>query len=525
MKRKLREFTSVLKIIFGISITFMFHPNINFAEEFHFLTSVTGDNIGDEFYKIALGSGDVNGDGYQDVLIGAPDGIGGGYAKLFFGSAEFDTTDYLLFHCETDPYDFGYSCAIVGDVNGDGYDDILISDPRFDEGIHLECDGRAYLYFGGEDMDAIPDLTFFGENCWSWFGLNVSPAGDVNSDGYDDWLIGTPYDGIISPLGHICLYFGGEEPDSICDLYFEGGIAEQLQFNTPCLGDINGDEYDDLLFFGIRGLRIHLGASNPDTIPDLAWSGPLSHPIGGIGDVNNDGYNDWCVGVGGYPGFNFGFWLFFGWESPDTIPDLLFEPEPPCTSFYQDAVGGDIDGDGIDDIVIGGFINGYYDNGQVLGYLGGTDIDNHYDYFFDSGIPNECLGIAVGLTDINGDSIFEVLAGGVGEGRGRVWFLTTQEVYVAPSTKRPVFDFALHTPYPNPFNPVTNLRFDLPVAGEVSLVIYDVQGRVIAILIDGFQPAGIYQRTFDASDLSSGVYFARLQAEGFSQTRKLLFIK
>ena len=104
------------------------------------------------------------------------------------------------------------------------------------------------------------------------------------------------------------------------------------------------------------------------------------------------------------------------------------------------------------------------------------------------------------------------------------WQLFGWDGEAAPTISTPT-EFALHAAYPNPFNPETQLTFSLPDAGEVSLVIYDVQGRAVAILIDGFQPAGIYQRTFDASELSSGVYFACLKAEGFSQTRKLLLIK
>ena len=85
--------------------------------------------------------------------------------------------------------------------------------------------------------------------------------------------------------------------------------------------------------------------------------------------------------------------------------------------------------------------------------------------------------------------------------------------------------YTLHNPNPNPFNPETNLTFSLPEAGEVSLIIYDIQGREVVRLIDGFHPAGVYEATFNGSMLSSGVYFARLQADGFSQTRKLLLIK
>ena len=85
--------------------------------------------------------------------------------------------------------------------------------------------------------------------------------------------------------------------------------------------------------------------------------------------------------------------------------------------------------------------------------------------------------------------------------------------------------FALHGAYPNPFNAVTNLTFDLPEAGKVSLVVYDVMGREVARLIDGWTPAGVYQMIFDASGLSSGIYFARLVAGDFHQTRKLLLLK
>ena len=85
--------------------------------------------------------------------------------------------------------------------------------------------------------------------------------------------------------------------------------------------------------------------------------------------------------------------------------------------------------------------------------------------------------------------------------------------------------FALHAAYPNPFNPETSLTFDLPEAGHASLVIYDINGREIVRLADGWRAAGTYQITFDASGLSSGVYFARLQMGDSMNTQKLLLLK
>ena len=87
----------------------------------------------------------------------------------------------------------------------------------------------------------------------------------------------------------------------------------------------------------------------------------------------------------------------------------------------------------------------------------------------------------------------------------------------------PSFEFS--EPVPNPFNPATCLRFNLVEAGEISLVIYDLRGREIARLADGFHSAGKHQITFNASQLSSGVYFACLKMNGLSQTRKILLVK
>ena len=83
----------------------------------------------------------------------------------------------------------------------------------------------------------------------------------------------------------------------------------------------------------------------------------------------------------------------------------------------------------------------------------------------------------------------------------------------------------LHSAHPNPFNPTTALSYQLQAASYVELVVYDIQGREAARLVDGLQSAGIYEFTFNASELASGVYFARMTAGSFQQTQKLLLIK
>ncbi len=85
--------------------------------------------------------------------------------------------------------------------------------------------------------------------------------------------------------------------------------------------------------------------------------------------------------------------------------------------------------------------------------------------------------------------------------------------------------FLLEQNYPNPFNPNTSIKYQLPVEGIVRLTIYDVTGRVVALLVDEHQSAGLKTVQFDASNLSSGVYLYTLESGSFLQTRKMLLIK
>ena len=85
--------------------------------------------------------------------------------------------------------------------------------------------------------------------------------------------------------------------------------------------------------------------------------------------------------------------------------------------------------------------------------------------------------------------------------------------------------FSLHPPYPNPFNPETSLRFDLPKSGHVLLTIYNIMGEEIVNLVDETMEAGSYAETWDAEGIPSGIYFARLTTENASSIQKLLLLK
>ena len=87
-------------------------------------------------------------------------------------------------------------------------------------------------------------------------------------------------------------------------------------------------------------------------------------------------------------------------------------------------------------------------------------------------------------------------------------------------------DYRLYQNYPNPFNPITNVKFSILNAGNVKLVVYDVQGREVQTLVNETLKPGTYETTFDGSALNSGIYFYQLIADGIAvQTRKMILLK
>ncbi|MCB9057819.1 MAG: T9SS type A sorting domain-containing protein [Calditrichae bacterium] len=105
------------------------------------------------------------------------------------------------------------------------------------------------------------------------------------------------------------------------------------------------------------------------------------------------------------------------------------------------------------------------------------------------------------------------------------WFGFTPTAMEDIKSKYVPDEFALKQNYPNPFNPATVISYKLKVKSDIRLVVYDALGRLVNVLVKGSQPAGSYYINFDASGLASGVYYYRLQAGAFVQTRKMLLLR
>jgi hypothetical protein len=144
-----------------------------------------------------------------------------------------------------------------------------------------------------------------------------------------------------------------------------------------------------------------------------------------------------------------------------------------------------------------------------------------------TGSQNGVNGLGVFALAVVGNEVYVggafISAGGVSAIGVARWNSGTSRVeQLSPTAPK---TFLLEQNYPNPFNPSTTIRYQLPVASEVKLEVYDVLGKKIATLVNERQSAGSYQVVWNASGLSSGTYFYRLQAGTFTQTKKMILVK
>lgn len=378
-------------------------------------------NVGTFQYGYSVKSaGDVNGDGYDDIIIGEPlFASNKGKAFIYFGSVTINTAADVTLNGESANNYFGSSVSSAGDVNGDGYDDVIIGAYGYSSNT-----GRAYIFFGGSSMNSVADIIMTGESVNSNFGISVSDAGDVNNDGYSDVIAGAS--GYNSNTGRSYVFLGGTGMDNTADAIMNGtSINNYFGYSVSDAGNVNGDSYDDVIIgaYGASGNRgrayIFYGASTMDNISDVNIIGQLGAYAGrcvsGAGDVNNDGYSDVIISSD-FNSANIGTVnLYFGSAGMDNLPDVTFT-EGDISYYFGSSVcsAGDVNGDGYDDIAVGSK-DYYFGTGRIFIYFGGASVDAVADIIKTGESANSFLGNSVsGAGDFNGDGYSDIIAGSFG---------------------------------------------------------------------------------------------------------------
>ncbi|RKZ29726.1 hypothetical protein DRQ36_07770 [bacterium] len=469
------------------------------------------DSIPKTRFGHSIDFGDFDGDGIDDLAIGIPDWDSDtehtsndeGEVRIYFGSDPFVPMPGFVLHGPTKNKIFGYSLAFIGDINGDGAEELLVGAPEYITGGYADSTGYAYLFFGAGDT--LPDAVYKGEEAKSAFGACVCGTGDMTGDGIPDFAISAhrihwPDAG----FGKVYIYEGNPVPPDSPSVTYEDPAYKWIGRNMAAPGDVDGDGYNELLVncrsieWGAYGegngaVRLYFGGEPLSSSDYLELTAPFGCVggygigVGELGDINLDGYPDFAVGApNGIPG---------EWMTAGAI-----------------AVVGHTGGD------------------RAYVYYGGSPFDTYYDLELIPPKGHEMFGYdicAAGMTSFDGS--FDIVIGAPGNSMsgyetGKVYLMSSIYSPVTESHEKPT-KLALVS-YPNPFNSAVSLEF--ASSGEYRLDIFDIGGRRVAYFSDN--NPGLNRIIWNGNDihgrsLSSGVYTARLITSGTIIDRKLVLLK
>jgi hypothetical protein len=512
----------------------------------------SGDNqVGAQFGHSVACAGDVNNDGFDDVIVGSPmwDSVANndvGKAYVYRGTAtgvgavsSWDAVGEGQAYAQ-----FGLSVSTAGDVNNDGFDDVVVGAPFFDDNLNgYPSVGKAYVYAGsGAGLGAAHIWDDWGDDeSFANFGWSVSGGGDVNGDNFDEIIVGAPYaDGIGGDRGGAYLYRGsGAGPSATPDWSAYGNSnSDYLGYSVSFVGNLGGTPFDDVVIGAPYWLTPsgRLGAvqfrqGNGVTLSGVMWRQYGDHTnsfyggsVDGAGDVNGDGWNDIVVGApyqlenvrcpvlyGNPCSYNGRADVFIRTidhhissgnpELLQTTPTFIHYGDPNGYQYFGQSVStaGDVNGDGLDDIVVGApwwrSIGGWEpfstSEGRAYVYLGSpSDISLSSDWS-SVGMDQSQAWFGADLAsagDINDDGFDDVIVGSPGHDTVNI---DAGRIYVYPGSAA-----GLGAPWATSGDDVSSTYFGDAVDGDC-----DVNG-------DGFDDILVGAPGFDTPAANTGKAYA-----------------
>lgn len=395
-------------------------------------------------YGYSVGTaGDVNNDGFDDVIVGAPffsteDKMFRGRVYLYRGSPA-GLSDQSIWSPLGDQTGglFGYAVGSAGDVNGDGFSDVFVGAAFYDDGQTDE--GRVYVYYGSPSGPSLtPDWTAESDQASALFGSSVAGAGDVNHDGFDDLIVGAPlYDHDEMDEGRAFVYYGSPSGLSLTPDWTAEPNQDfaQFGFSVAAAGDVNGGPSPDAAvdvivgapqYFGIGAAFVYHGSRDglsqtPDwTVLSDQGGTQFGRSVSGAGDVNGDGFADVLVGAPSYDDGQTDEGAAFAYYGSPTglslTPNWSAEADQAFAAFGS-AVGraGKVNGDKYDDVLVGApsIDTSQTDAGAVFLYTGSaTGLSPAPRLVLPSNQQGSNLGVAVGTAgDVNRDGGADFIAG------------------------------------------------------------------------------------------------------------------
>lgn len=463
--------------------------------------------------------GDIDGDGFGEIVVTNHGLTSGGFIYAY----KRDGTLLTGF-----PINHGYSSRtpVLGDIDSDGKLDIIVNKRTYPTGSVYVYKFDATIVTGWpKTMGHVP--------------ASSAAVGDINGDNIPDIVMES----------YNALYAWKSNGDSIPGFPYFMPNGDVNSYSSPVLADVDNDNIREIIFgthVSGGGGYVYVMKNNGTVLS--GWPKSTSNWIYGppsVGFIDNDNILDIAVGdqvLSGVPANYVNAWNKNG-------VSLTGFPIGPVNAVNSQIVLADIDGDNFTELI-------FDDNTQTAG-LGKFLVYNHDGTFNSNIVTNGTTFFTTPcITDVDRNGILDIVGAGVTgtspSQQTNIYLWNSGVTYSAVKTQTPMWqynakhngvynngdlvkvkentavipkEYSLSQNYPNPFNPSTRISYSISKTGFVKISLYNILGKEILNMVNEQKQAGVYEFVLSSENLNTGVYYYKMDINGFSTTRKMLLLK